>query len=97
MAKSRKTPTRLSRICPITGPIVLARLKPALFRAIAGRSCEAGTISGMTACQAGVFMALPSPIRKLNATRFQAVSPPNRASTAMIPETISIQIWQPMM
>ena len=64
MAKSRKTPTRPSRIWPITGPIVRARLKPALLSAIAGRSCGPETISGTTACQAGAFMALPRPMQK---------------------------------
>ena len=96
IAKSRKTPTRPSRIWPITGPTVRARLKPAELSAIAGRRRGPETISGTTACQAGAFMALPRPMQKLRASRFQAVSWPRKANTARVAATAIIQNWQPM-
>ena len=97
MAKRRKTPTRPSRIWPTTGPTVRARLKPALLSAIAGRSCGPETISGTMACQAGAFMALPSPMQKVSARRFQWLSRPKKASTARVAATPIIQTWQAMM
>ena len=97
MANSMNTPTRLSRTCPTTGPTVRARLNPALLRAIAGRRCGPETISGTTACQAGAFMALPSPMQKLKARRFQWSSRPVKASTASVAATPIIQTWQAMM
>ena len=97
MAKSRKTPTRPSRIWPSTGPTVRARLKPALLSAMAGRSSGPETISGTTACQAGAFMALPRPMQKASASRFQWVSWPSQASTARVAATPIIQTWQTMM
>ena len=97
MANSRKTPTSPSRIWPTTGPMVRARLKPALFRAMAGRSSGPDTISGTMACQAGAFMALPSPMQKESASRFQWSSRPKKASTARVDATAIIQTWQAMM
>ena len=97
MANSRNTPTRLSSSWPITGPIVRARLKPALFSAMAGRSCGPETISGTTACQAGAFMALPSPMQKERPSRLQWSSLPKKARMASVAATAIIQTWQQMM
>ena len=81
----------------MTGPMVRARLKPALFSAMAGRSCGPVTISGTTACQAGAFMALPNPMQKDSASRFQWLSWPRKARTASVAATPIIQTWQHMM
>jgi hypothetical protein len=64
---------------------------------MAGLSCGPETISGTTACQAGPFMALPSPMQKASASRFQCVSQPKKASTARTAATPIIHTWQPMM
>src|SRR5258707_3126219 len=45
---------------PRAGPSALARLNPALFRAIATGNCPRGTNSGTIACQVGPFIAAPA-------------------------------------
>jgi hypothetical protein len=93
-ANSTTTPKKPCSTWPITGPMVRARLKPALFSAIAAGSTGRGTISGTTACQAGPFMALPMPMQRVSASRFQALRLPVQASTVSTMDASIIQTWQ---
>src|ERR1700749_3509171 len=45
---------------PSAGPRARARLNPALFNDTASGSCWRGTSSGMMACHAGLFIAVPT-------------------------------------
>ncbi len=51
---------------PSAGPTARARLKAALFSAMALGNCSRGTSSGTIACQVGPFMAAPTLSRNVN-------------------------------
>ena len=76
------------------GPRVRAALKPALLSATACGSRRRPTNSGTADCQAGPFMALPTPSAKVSSSRLQAVSWPIAASVARAAAQASIQSWQ---
>ena len=65
-------------------------LKPMLFRATAVGRTLRGTMSPTEACQAGLLMAVPQPIRKVKPSRSHGVSTPPQAQAASTTDTVSM-------
>ena len=80
-------------ISPATaGPTARARLTATPLSASADGKSRRPTSSGMIACQAGAFSALPVPTRKVNSRRLQTFAPPSSVSPPRAALARSIQL-----
>ena len=78
---------------PSAGPTLRARLKHALLSIVAAGMSSRGTMSPMEDCHAGLFSAVPHPIRKVKASRSHGPIRPNQASTARPVDAASMKPW----
>ncbi|MNL73265.1 hypothetical protein D3C87_1987050 [compost metagenome] len=66
-------------------------MKATLFSVTAAGTSRRGTMSPTEDCQAGLFSAVPQPIRKVKVSRSQGVISSNQAKTASPIETASMK------
>ena len=79
---------------PSAGPRARARLKPALLSETASGNCSRGTSSGMIACQAGLFIAVPMLSRKVRMSNTHGEMTLKKVSTLSSATALSIQVCQ---
>src|SRR5262245_52095093 len=75
------------------GPTARAEFALMAFKATAGRKSGGGTSSGKVACQAGEFMAAPTPIANVSANKTQEVDIPASVKTPSKQAASSIHPW----
>src|SRR5262245_20178624 len=75
------------------GPTARAEFALMAFKATADRKSAGGTSSGKVACQAGEFMAAPTPIANVNANKTQEVDIPASVKTPSKQAASSIHPW----
>ena len=82
-----------TRIPAIAGPAARARFTARLPSARAAGNCSRLTISGVMACQAGIFSAVPTPMAKVSASSSAGVMAPSKVSAPSEATASSIQVW----
>ena len=91
MMKAVATPALATISPPSAGPTLRAKLKLTLLRMVAaGMSCR-GTMSPTDDCHAGLFSAVPQPIRNVKVRRSQGPIRSNQAMTASRVETANMK------
>ena len=79
---------------PSAGPRARARLNPALLSETASGNCSRGTSSGMIACHAGLFIAVPMLSRKVRMSNTHGEMMLKKVSTLRSATALSIQACQ---
>ena len=93
ITKATATPAVATSNPPSAGPTLRAKLNPALFSIVAAGMSRRGTMSETDDCQAGLFSAVPHPIRNVKVKSSQGPIRPSHAETASATDTANMKLW----
>src|SRR5882762_4803832 len=91
--KAVATPAVATINPPSAGPTLRAELNPALLSIVAAGISRRGTMSATDDCHAGLFSAIPHPIRNVKVNSSQGPIRPNHAVTASATDTTNMKLW----
>lgn len=94
-AKVAQGPLRLTSTPAMAGPSARATLMPRLDRAMAEGRSRLFTNSGVSADQAGIISAVPTPMARVMPSSNQTLVSPSRVSVASVVATAAIHSCTP--